>query len=288
MTAKDRVSAVMTARNSEATIRQAITSTLRALGSKDELLVLLDDPQDQTEGVVRSINDPRLQVEVNSKNIGINASRNRLLGLASGPLVSVIDADDISLRWRYAVSRKLIAEGADIVFGTAIVFGRQLRPLPLLPQYPFSLDNHQARLALLVANPFVHSSMTGRLDAIRSVGGYSSSLSEDYDLWLRLAGTGFQLRRTGLPLVAYRFHSTQESQGDNFMERVWSSEKLVDSYLSFAKQVFPGQISNQTDEARIQSAKLAKDALYEMKPSMRHEHAGLPQVMKRWKNSKAK
>lgn len=286
MTTDIRFSVLMTARNSQKTIDLAIKSTLAGMSDADELIVLLDAPTDGTETVVKMIRDPRLSVHVSSSNIGINKSRNHLLEMASKPYVGVIDADDVSMPWRFYYSRKLIRLGYDIVFGTAIVFGKQLRPLPVMPQYPISLGMETAGLALLAANPFVHSSMSASKSMLIEAGGYSDSLSEDYDLWLRLTARGSRMFRTRVPLVGYRFHQSQASQHDDFMQRVWANKSLQSSYKLAAEKVLNKASSSESEVDRERITQLARQELYKLKPSMKLEHQGLPEFMKRWKNKK--
>jgi hypothetical protein len=269
----------MGARNAARTIRKAVVSTLRALPQNSELLVLLDDCSDDSFTVISDIKDLRLKIFQTQTRLGINAGRNFLLEKSGGAQIAIMDADDVCLPWRFSLSQPLL-DDYEAVFGTAIIFGAKLRPLPILPQYPIELSGLSMLLALGVSNPLVHSTALMRRETIQSLGGYSDSLSEDYDLWLRMVASGARLKRVRMPLIAYRFHDLQASQAPEFMIKVRESTTLNDS-LERARSV---------GKARLGSPGLFdleefRHALYENKPYMRLEHKGLPDWAKGRKSS---
>lgn len=279
----ENISVLIAARNAEKTIQAAARSALFALGRGDEVLVLLDQCTDNSERRLDAIRDNRIRKIVSESRLGINKSRNVLLDQAKNELVAVLDADDICLPWRFWVSRKRLGSSS-LLFGTAIIFGFQLRPLPVLPQYPISLRPNEVELALCLGNPLVHSTMFGKKSAIQEVGGYSDSLSEDFDLWLRMVANGKRLQRSALPLVFYRFHASQASQVDGFETLVLANPKLRESRRR-AVQFVAKKNGFQNMKPSVLEAEL-KSRLYESRPLMRMEHAGLPEPLRKWKNRK--
>ena len=279
----ERISVLITARNAERTISSSVKSALRALGRQDQVLVLLDQCTDNTEEKLDRIRDGRIRKVVSETRLGINQSRNELLRLAENDFVAVLDADDLCLPWRFSASRKALGT-SDMVFGTALVFGSQLRPFPLLPQYPVSLTHEQVELSLCLGNPLVHSTMFGRTKTLLQVGGYSDSLSEDYDLWLRLVAHGATMRRLALPLILYRFHPNQASQADGFDELVASNPTLQVSKQRLVEMVARKNSLPAAETQGLEDALRLK--LYQAQPLMQLEHAGLPEPLKRWKNRK--
>ena len=279
----EAISVLVTARNAEKTIQTSVRSALFALGKHDEVIVLLDQCTDETEKRLDAIRDSRVRKVVSETRLGINKSRNALLDLSANEFVAVLDADDICLPWRFWICRRMLGSG-DLLFGTAIIFGSQLRPLPVLPQYPIALNPAQVELALCLGNPLVHSTMFGRKVAIQTVGGYSDSLSEDYDLWLRMVAAGMSLRRLAIPVILYRFHAGQASQVEGFNETVSSNPTLRES-----KRKAVESVSKRSNLENLESLDLEvelRSKLYEARPLMRLEHAGLPEPLRRWKNRK--
>ena len=279
----ERVSVLVTARNAEKTIQSSVKSALLALEENDEVIVMLDQCSDDTEGRLDAIRDRRVRKVVSDTHRGITQSRNVLLDHSTNEYVAVLDADDVCLPWRFLISRRRLGFN-DVLFGTAFVFGSQLRPLPLLPQYPISLSPRQVELALCLGNPLVHSTMFARRVAIQDVGGYADSPSEDYDLWLRMVVAGMSLRRLATPLVLYRFHANQASQVEGFYGAVSSNSSLRE--LKSEAVRLAARNSGIAGQDSIDIEAELRSTLYGTRPMMRLEHAGLPEPLKQWKNRK--
>ena len=79
-------------------LREAMESILSQTFTDFEFLILNDASTDpRVEEVVKSFSDPRIVYAVNERNLGISGSRNRLLDMAQGEYLAVMDHDDISL-----------------------------------------------------------------------------------------------------------------------------------------------------------------------------------------------
>lgn len=209
------ISVLIAAHNAERTVVSAIQSSLRSLDNSDEVLVMLDACTDQTAEKVGSIHDPRLRIFESHTNLGRSEARNKLAEHAKNKFISILDADDLSLPWRYAITRKFL-ESHDAVFGTAILFGKLRWPVPFAPQPPVRLENEKIYRSLLEANPLVHSSATYNLEKISGQILYKDIVAEEYELWMRMALSDFRMIRLGLPIVAYRVHPSQASADPDF------------------------------------------------------------------------
>ncbi len=273
---------MMAARNSSRTIGSAIKSVLRGINSDDQLLIYNDASTDTTESVVRGFkHEKRIKLICGENRVGVNVARNIILNLAETEFVAVLDADDISLPWRFKVSFKSLGN-LDGIFGTALVFGAQMRPLPLLPQYPITLNHRITRIALSIANPLVHSTGLFRRKSILDLGGYSDSVSEDYELWLRLVNNGRKIGRLGTPLAAYRFHEKQLSQNPEFQNQALKHPALREQLLILRQDLSEEILGGYTEADFVDEM---KSVLYVLKPSLRLEHYGLPPFLRRWKNA---
>ena len=98
-----RVSVLMPVYNTRPEqLREAIDSILSQTFGDFEFLILNDRSTDpQVEEVVKSYSDPRIVYAVNERNLGISGARNRLLEMAKGEYLAVMDHDDISLPERF-------------------------------------------------------------------------------------------------------------------------------------------------------------------------------------------
>ena len=82
-------------------LREAMDSILSQTFTDFEFLILNDASTDpRVEEVVKSFSDPRIVYAVNERNLGISGSRNRLLDMAKGEYLAVMDHDDFSFPTR--------------------------------------------------------------------------------------------------------------------------------------------------------------------------------------------
>lgn len=78
-------------------LRACIESILKQTYADFEFIILNDSPDNTELGqIVKSYNDARIKYVCNAKNIGISASRNKLIDLACGKYLAIFDHDDIS------------------------------------------------------------------------------------------------------------------------------------------------------------------------------------------------
>lgn len=211
-------SVLIAAKNSQATIGLAVKSTLLALNKDDEVLVFLDGCDDGTHLILNRIRDPRLKVHGSQVSIGRSAARNFLSLKAQGSHFAVLDSDDVSLPWRFLMTRRLLRK-YDAVFGAAFLFGDLPYRLPMALTYPLRLSADLAPAVLSYRNPFVHSTSAFKRDLVTPGKLYEEIVPEEYLLWIQMALAGFRLYRTPFPLVGYRLHAGQISRSKDFYQK---------------------------------------------------------------------
>ena len=175
----------------------------------------------------------RITVYRSGHQSGVAAAMNFLLEHAKYDLVSRVDADDIVLPFRYRGAIRRIRNGlVDASFSNSILFGTGLKTFPFLIQFPFRISPKLAPYFLMIANPFVQSTMVARNDDLRKVGGYRDALAEDFDLLLRLAAAGVRLERSRGFGVLYRVHEGQISKAPNFNTNVYRDPLVQESLMA--------------------------------------------------------
>ncbi|MGZ3814281.1 MAG: glycosyltransferase family 2 protein [Mucilaginibacter sp.] len=81
--------------NGERYIRKTIESVLAQTYSNLEIIVIDDCSTDSTLDIVKALNDPRIKVIVNEKNMGPSGTWNRLIEHANGTYFKVLCHDDL-------------------------------------------------------------------------------------------------------------------------------------------------------------------------------------------------
>ncbi|MFI3271196.1 MAG: glycosyltransferase family A protein [Pseudomonadota bacterium] len=205
-----RVSVLMPIYNTqESHLREAIESILAQTYGDFEFIILNDSPDNTgLDAIVTSYSDERIVYSKNKKNIGISASRNKLIDMSQGEYLAVMDHDDISLPERFAKQVSFLDEHADVgVVGTwckGFVHGQKWNTLTQHKDLERDLffgcsikhPSSMLRKSVLVAH------------GIRYEEEYSPS--EDYRLWCCLIGkTHFAV--VDEELFLYRDHDTRTS-----------------------------------------------------------------------------
>lgn len=223
MSAFTKVSVLMPIYHTEEKyLRDSIESILGQTFKDFEFLILNDSPDDEKrlKKIVDSYNDPRIFYYKNEHNLGISLSRNRLLELAHGEYIAVMDHDDISLPERLEKEVNFLDKNPTVgVVGSSIV------ELPKHHVYQPPIDDETIRLKLMHDCVVIHpSSMIRREVLTKNHIQYVNSFTpaEDYALWCQLVGvTHF----ANLPdiLLYYRKHSGNTSRHNRIRMRVANS-----------------------------------------------------------------
>jgi len=147
-----------------------------------------DGSTDNTWQILQSYatSEPRIVLVRNETNVGVAGSLNRGLGLARGPYIARMDADDISLPERLATQVVFLDEHPEIgVVGCAVQIIDARGSLMKVVRHP---TMHGPLLwALCFYTPIAHPTAVFRRAVVERVGGYDDALlaNQDRDLWQR-------------------------------------------------------------------------------------------------------
>ena len=183
------------------TIKSIIDQTYQNL----EILVIDNASTDNTVETIRSLNDDRIRLVVNEKNLGQTGSMNRGLKLAEGKYIARIDSDDVAFPQRIEKQVEFLEENPDYVLVGSWI------------QYISDDDKIGGVMKMCVTDEGLrfmqtffcgihHPTAMYRTDIIRTYQiEYEPgiSMAEDYELWRKLLhyGKGCNLGET---LVYYR------------------------------------------------------------------------------------
>ncbi len=165
-------------------LRQAIESILNQTYTDFEFLILDDCPEDNREEIVKSYKDKRIKYSKNEKNLGITPSRNKLIEMAKGEYLAVMDHDDISLPKRFEKEVAYLDENPEVG-----VISCNIKTLIRGRISKNPIDDHNVKLALMRTCALVHPAAMIRKSVLTENNvRYEErfSPSEDYALWCRL------------------------------------------------------------------------------------------------------
>jgi len=199
------VSVLMAVYNGDPFVAEAVTSVLAQTRGDFEFLIVDDGSTDGTRDFLSSIEDPRVRLLCNPRNLGLTPSLNRGLEVARGEFVARIDADDLwepeklerHVAWFRARPRVALSGTGYRSFG----HGPNEGDLAIPP------DDHVAlRWDLLLICPYCHSSVMWRRRAVaEAVGAYDENYTYAMDraMWLRVA-QNLEVGTLRTPLTRYR------------------------------------------------------------------------------------
>ncbi len=205
-------SVIVPAYNVERWVGQTIASVIAQSEPRWELIVVDDGSTDSTADRVRELTDARIRL-LRQENRGASSARNRGLIEANAPFVVFLDADDVLAKDALARLLNAFERRDDCVaaYGEAVAIdeaGDRLgsERLPYFNKRP-SGDV----LAELASRNFVVSPgvLCVRRSALDRVSGFREdlSVSEDWELWCRLAAVGEFTYVGGPPVLQYRLRA---------------------------------------------------------------------------------
>jgi glycosyltransferase involved in cell wall biosynthesis len=208
------VSVIIPAYNYAHFLRDAVLSALRQDWSPLEVLVVDDGSTDDTEAVLRSVQEPRLRV-IRQTNAGLSAARNTGIREAKYPLLAFLDADD---RWESGFLKKIagcLAAAPSSVALAASGWQRITRDGQLVEQ-PKRISPPPSVLTardFILRNRVFPSAVVARKAVFTECGDFDTTLrsSEDRDMWIRMTAK-HQARYIDEPLVHIRRHGENMSK----------------------------------------------------------------------------
>lgn len=229
----EKISVIMPVYNeSKEYVEQSLDSLLKQTYKNIEILVTVDNPKNYKVIeylTAQSLNDQRIIILENEKNLGLPKSLNKALKVATGSYVARMDADDISKKNRlYSQLSFLKREGLDLVASNVLDIdetGKLLGTGTKYPTIPSKIYKY-----LRYGDCLPHPTWLGRRKVFESLEGYRDiAACEDYDFILRGRLAGFNYGVIEKPLLYYRINTQGISQ-TNSMKQVLTSYILQDAY----------------------------------------------------------
>ena len=237
------ITVIIPSYNSVRFIREAIDSVLAQSGISLEILVVDDGSTDETQSVLQAYDD-RVRVLTQVRG-GPYRARNLAAEQARGEWLAFLDADDAWLPGKLAAQLELAQGGVDLVYTDRLNFG-DISRVKARQSDSVLLHDGDVFSALLMGNFITLSSVLLRKSTFMDLKGFDILRHgvQDWDLWLRYAGSG---RRVGLcteVLTRYRIHDQQMT--NDLMGRAADREIVLKKALECARGIAePKRVARQ-------------------------------------------
>jgi glycosyltransferase involved in cell wall biosynthesis len=211
MTSSALVEVVIPTYNQADFLRVALQSVIAQHHQNWVATVVNNLSSDHTHNVVREFTDSRVRI-VDFANHGvIAASRNLAIRDSRADFIAFLDSDDWWQPKKLSACLSRLDNGADLVcHAEEWRSEHSSRVVRYGPQHRMEYE-----AMLLGGNCLSTSAIVGRTRVFQQLGGFSERpdfvTAEDYDLWLRVAKSGYHIALIDDVLGTFRIHSTSAS-----------------------------------------------------------------------------
>lgn len=206
-----KISVLMGIYNCAETLEQAVQSIRNQTYTNWELILCEDGSTDNTYDVARALaaKESRIVLLRNERNLGLNATLNRCLTVATGDYIARMDGDDDCLPERFEKQIGFLMEHPEFqitscpmrLFDENGEWGQTT-----VPEYPNAEE-------VVKGTPISHAPVMLRKECMDAVGGYTEDSRmlrvEDVNLWIKLYSVGYRCYNIQEPL--YRMRNDQDA-----------------------------------------------------------------------------
>lgn len=172
--------------NAESYLHDSLRSVFAQTHQEWELILIDDGSTDRSLEIARSINDPRVRVVSDGRNLRLAARLNQITHLARFDVLARMDADDLMAPERIARQIEVLScePEIDLVSTGLISIGRNEDPIGIRSHCSETVTRQQ--LIRRSGTGIVHASVLGRKSwFLRNPYDASIPIAQDYELWLR-------------------------------------------------------------------------------------------------------
>lgn len=206
-----KISVLMGIYNCAATLEQAVRSIQNQTYENWELILCDDGSADGTYAAAEALarEDSRIVLLKNEQNLGLNATLNKCLAVATGEYIARMDGDDDCLPTRFEKQLEVLENQPEyaIVSTDMVLFDENGEwGHATIPEFPTPEQ-------VVTGTAIHHAPVMLRRAAMEEVGGYTEHVRmirvEDVNLWIKLYTAGYRCRNLREPL--YRMRNDQNA-----------------------------------------------------------------------------
>lgn len=190
-------------------IAQSIQSILKQKFKNFELIIIIDTGVNDSEferiyySVLHEVmHEERVKIIINERNMGLTATLNKAIEVATGDYIARMDADDIALPNRLEMQYEFMEQDKDVFLcGSPVLYINALGEI--LGVSKFS-DDIATKLYMGIS-PIPHPTWFFRKETFFKLGGYKSiPWAEDFELLARAVLSGERIAMLKEPTLMYR------------------------------------------------------------------------------------
>lgn len=193
-------------------IKQSMDSVLNQTYKDFEFIIINDNPNNKIYDKLiydYKLKDDRIIYYKNKENIGLALSMNKAAKLAQGNYLARMDADDISLPYRFEKQMLFLENNTcDFVFSNYSIIDEKGYFLNNCEKEQDYYKDNEIPAQIFIKQIIHHPTVIMRKDSFERVGGYRNFIcAQDYDLWIRMAEAGIKFHMIDEILLYYRIRA---------------------------------------------------------------------------------
>ena len=252
MNAVPLVSVVIASYNHAAYVRACLDSVLTQTLQHFEIVITDDGSVDETVSIIRSINDPRIQLEVFEQNRGACVAFNHAICRARGRYIAILNSDDCFLP--HKLQRQVGFLHANPQVGAVFAHpqlinesGGQFADSAHKDFSVFHVGNRSRhdwlRYFFDHGNCLCHPSVMIRRECYEQLGLLDARLAQvpDLDFWIRLTRR-FDIHVLPEALLSFRIRDNQQNASagrpEVIVRDLWERQRILRHYLGWGAEEF--------------------------------------------------
>lgn len=225
------VSVICTVKNGQHVISDTIESILNQTYQDWEMIIVDDGSHDQTPEILTTYSqrDHRIKVII-TNGIGRGKALNLAIQNSKGKFIANIDADDPCHPERLNIQVRALSNfpAYALVATDVIIISGNEKPIWENVVNMDKIKVIDITNRLCIQNPINHSSVMMRALQLKKLGCYDINRNSqfDYDLWVRMAESGYRLGKIPIVLSSKRIHANQSFENKKRIRYLISSLKV--------------------------------------------------------------
>ena len=228
---KPLVSVIMPVYNAQNYVEEAILSILNQTYQNFEFIIINDGSTDKSLEIIQEYakKDNRIKV-ISRENKGLIYSLNEGIKLSKGKYIARMDADDISLSYRFEKQIEFMENNLDVGIcgSSAIVFDDKTEKKWIVYK-----DENRIKAELLFSSPFIHPSVMIRKSIIDKYNFFYDKdyiHAEDLELWVRMSDF---VKLANIQDILFKYRDTPNSVTNKADKDTEKRYKVIKNIFSF-------------------------------------------------------
>jgi len=274
-----KISICIPSYNHEKYIGKTIESILNQTYKNFEIIISDDNSKDNSENIIKSYKDQRINFYKNNTNIGPALNSNKSIQLSNCDYILILPSDDILREDALEIYLKEIEyNNADVLFCWCQTIDENDNEID---SYNMFLSNQKRDHDKLLNELFYNQNfLMGPGVFIKKklfdlIGNYNENLlqSQDLEMWIRILTSGYKIKIVSEKLIKYRIHN--ENLSNNLNEPlkniainsryIFEIQKVLENYknikdFNFFIETFPNVLKYPVIDEKYKDYYLMKEA----------------------------